>query len=132
MYVLYTWFAIFAVVLFSRVRPREHSTFNICLFIVMKTSEEKNCKIKPSWISAPSPKPWIYLYAKIMVYTVCKGYCFACMDVQWNLVIKEVGSNKTLLQQGKNFAGPRSLYFFVFYPDITRSKVIFMVPRSSV
>ena len=28
---------------------------------------------------------------------------------------KEVGYNKTLLQQG-NFAGPSSLYFFVFLP----------------
>ena len=34
----------------------------------MKTS--KNREIKPSRISAPSPKPQKYLYAKIMAYTV--------------------------------------------------------------
>ena len=33
---------------------------------------------------------------------------------------KEVGYNKTLLKQG-NSAGPTSLYFFVFYPDIMRN-----------
>ena len=62
---------IFAVVLFSRiswVRPRENFHFNLCLFIVMKTSE--NREIKPSRISEPSPKLWKYLYAKIMAYTV--------------------------------------------------------------
>ena len=36
----------------------------------MKTSA-KNNEIKPSQISAPSPKPQKYLYAKIMAYTVC-------------------------------------------------------------
>ena len=34
----------------------------------MKTSE--NHEIKPSLISAPSPKPRKYMYAKIMAYTV--------------------------------------------------------------
>ena len=37
----------------------------------MKTSR-KNREIKPSRISAPSPKLWKYLYTKIMVYTVCE------------------------------------------------------------
>ena len=32
----------------------------------------KTCEINPSRISAPSPKPRKYLYAKIMAYTVLK------------------------------------------------------------
>ena len=64
---------IFAVVLFSwicefRVRPREHFHFNVCLFIVMKTSE--NREIKLSRISPRSQKSRKYLCAKYMAYTV--------------------------------------------------------------
>ena len=67
------YMVIFAIVLvsqISRVRPRESFHFNLCLFIVWK--HQKNCKINPSRISAPSPKSWKYLYVKIMVYTVCR------------------------------------------------------------
>ena len=46
----------------------ENFHFNIWLFIVMKTSE--NRKIKPSQISPPIPKSRKYLYAKYMAYTV--------------------------------------------------------------
>ena len=65
------YMVIFAVLLFSqisRVRPRKNFHFNLCLFIVTKTSE--NGEINPSQISAPSPKSRKYLYAKMMAYTV--------------------------------------------------------------
>ena len=39
---------------FRESNPRENFHFNLCLFIALKTSE--NCKINPSWITAPSPK----------------------------------------------------------------------------
>ena len=57
-----------------------------------------------------------------------KGNCYSntiSQKIQWNLVIKEVGYNKTLLYQG-NFANLSSLYFLGFLPwynekpDITK------------
>ena len=68
-YVNTVYVVIFAVVLFSRisrVRPREHFHFNICLFIVMKTSTNRETKI--SRISPISPKSRKYLCAKYMAY----------------------------------------------------------------
>ena len=62
---------IFAVVLFSRisrVRPHKHFHFNICIFIVMKTST--NREIKLSRISPLSQKSLKYLCAKYLAYTV--------------------------------------------------------------
>ena len=66
-----------------RVRPRENFHFSLCLFIVMKTSE--NREIKPLRISAPSPKSWKYLYVKIMAYTVL-----------YNMMLLLVSRDKTL------------------------------------
>ena len=65
------YMVIFVVVLFSRisrVRPRETCSLQ-CLFIVMKTSE--NREIKLLQISPLSPKLRKYLCAKYMAYVVC-------------------------------------------------------------
>ena len=54
------------------------------------------------------------------------GCCYIFYIIQWNLVIKRSDITKPSYKQG-NFAGPSSLYFFVFVPwynekpDITRS-----------
>ena len=46
---------IFAVVLFSRVRPLENFHFNLCLFIVMKTSEKLQ-NLRDSSVVVPNLK----------------------------------------------------------------------------
>ena len=64
---------IFAVVWFSwisQVGPRKHLHFNLCLFIVLKTSE--NRKFKLSRISPLSPKSWKYLREIYGVYNTSK------------------------------------------------------------
>ena len=61
-------------------------------------------------------QPWSFFVSHYQIYQCQVVPNLKVCIVQWNLLIlKEVGYNKTLLQEG-NFTGPSCLYFFVFLP----------------